>query len=184
MILRRQFGRQMKIEREENSNMIICELNKENAHEFLEMQLQLDQETNNMMFEVGERPNDISKVINNIENIKKTGSAVFLAYMEGRCAGFLLANRGNLKRIRHGAYIVIGILKVHQNKGIGSALFDKLTEWAENNAIKRLELTVMTHNHAGINLYKKYGFEIEGIKKCAMFVNNVYVDEYYMAKIL
>jgi len=42
----------------------------------------------------------------------------------------------------------------------------------------------MTHNHAGINLYKKYGFEIEGIKKCAMLVNNVYVDEYYMAKIL
>jgi RimJ/RimL family protein N-acetyltransferase len=164
--------------------MIICELSKENAHEFLEMQLQLDQETDNMMFEAGERPNDIGRVINNIESNKGTGSVVFLAYVDGKCAGFLLASRGSLKRIRHGAYIVIGILNNYQGKGIGSAFFDRLMEWAENNKLKRLELTVMTHNQAGVNLYKKYGFEIEGIKRCAMFVNNVYVDEYYMARIL
>jgi len=48
--------------------MVICELSKENAHDFLAMQLQLDQETDNMMFEAGERPNDIGRVINNIEN--------------------------------------------------------------------------------------------------------------------
>jgi len=42
----------------------------------------------------------------------------------------------------------------------------------------------MTHNQAGVALYKKYGFEIEGTKKSSVFVNGVYVDEYYMAKIL
>jgi len=57
-------------------------------------------------------------------------------------------------------------------------------EWAQGNNIKRLELTVMKHNQAGIALYKKHGFEIEGIKKSSMLVNGSYVDEYYMAKIL
>jgi len=184
LLLCRQFVWQMKIAREENSSMTICELNRENAHDFIEMQLQLDQETDNMMYEVGERPNDIDRVINNLKSSKEVGSVVFLAYAEGKCVGFLLANRGSLKRIRHGAYIVIGVLNDYQGKGIGSAFFDRLMEWAENNKLKRLELTVMTHNQVGVNLYKKYGFEIEGIKRCAMFVNNVYVDEYYMAKIL
>lgn len=164
--------------------MTICELSKENAHDFLAMQLQLDRETSNMLFEAGERPNDISRVINSIDSNRETGSVVFLVYIEEKCVGFLVANRSNLKRIRHRAYIVIGVLNDYQGKGIGTALFDKLIEWAEGNNIKRLELTVMTHNHAAIKLYKKYGFEIEGIKKCSMFVNNTYVDEYYMAGVL
>jgi len=165
-------------------NMTICELTKEKAHDFLAMQLQLDQETENMMFEAGERPNDINRVYNNIISNKSTGSIVFLVYEDEKCVGFLLANRGSLKRIRHSAYIVIGILSEYQGKGIGTTLFGKLIEWAENNNLKRLELTVMAHNKRGVNLYKKYGFEIEGVKRCAMFVNNAYVDEYYMAKIL
>ena len=37
--------------------MDIRELSKENAHDFLAMQLQLDQETEDMLFEPGERPN-------------------------------------------------------------------------------------------------------------------------------
>ncbi|OAO80482.1 hypothetical protein A0O32_1432 [Anoxybacillus flavithermus] len=42
----------------------------------------------------------------------------------------------------------------------------------------------MTQNQAGIALYKKMGFEIEGIKKHSLLVNGRFMDEYYMAKIL
>ena len=164
--------------------MTICELTIENAQDFLSMQLQLDTETNNMMFEPGERANDINNVHRNIENNKRSGSSVFLAYIGDKCVGFLIANRGSMRRIRHTAYIVISILQAHRGKGVGSALFDNLMIWAEKNTLKRLELTVMTHNNTGIQLYKKHGFEIEGTKKCAMLVNQHYVDEYYMAKIL
>ena len=163
--------------------MIICELNKENAHDFLEMQLQLDKETDNMLFEPDERPADINMVYRNIDGNNRTGSVVFLVYEDEKCVGFLLANRGGLKRIRHVAYVVTGVLKDYQRKGIGNALFEKLAGWARVNGLRRLELTVMTHNEAGIALYKKHGFEVEGIKKCSMFVNGVFVDEYYMAKI-
>lgn len=37
---------------------------------------------------------------------------------------------------------------------------------------------------AGMALYKKQGFEIEGVRRQALVVNNHYVDEYYMAKLL
>ena len=42
----------------------------------------------------------------------------------------------------------------------------------------------MVDNHAGIALYKKMGFEIEGVKKDSLLINDQYVDEYYMSKIL
>ncbi len=42
----------------------------------------------------------------------------------------------------------------------------------------------MAHNTAGIALYKKQGFEIEGTRRHAYIINGQYVDEYYMAKIL
>jgi outer membrane protease len=42
----------------------------------------------------------------------------------------------------------------------------------------------MTHNEAGIALYRRRRFEIEGIKKHSLLVGSQYVDEYYMARLL
>ncbi len=42
----------------------------------------------------------------------------------------------------------------------------------------------MTYNTAGIALYKKMGFEIEGTKRNSLFIDGKYVDEYYMSKLL
>jgi RimJ/RimL family protein N-acetyltransferase len=56
--------------------------------------------------------------------------------------------------------------------------------WARERGFHRLELTVMTHNERAIRLYKKMGFEVEGVKKHSLFVNGEYVDEYYMAKLI
>jgi lipid II:glycine glycyltransferase (peptidoglycan interpeptide bridge formation enzyme) len=37
--------------------------------------------------------------------------------------------------------------------------------WAIERGFHRLELTVNTHNERAIRLYKKMGFEVEGVKK-------------------
>ncbi|MOA52329.1 putative acetyltransferase YhhY [compost metagenome] len=58
-----------------------------------------------------------------------------------------------------------------------------MEQWRLSTNIMRVELTVMTNNEFGIKLYKKMGFEIEGIKKNSMIVDDGFVDEYYMAKI-
>ncbi|WP_314165124.1 GNAT family N-acetyltransferase [Lachnoanaerobaculum gingivalis] len=66
---------------------------------------------------------------------------------------------------------------------MGSKFFDKLEEWAKENHLKRLELTVEVSNTIAINLYKRQGFVIEGTKKDTMLVDGVFLDEYMMAKI-
>jgi len=42
----------------------------------------------------------------------------------------------------------------------------------------------MTHNHLGIALYKKMGFQIEGTAPDALQVDGAYVDLHYMSKLL
>jgi RimJ/RimL family protein N-acetyltransferase len=40
------------------------------------------------------------------------------------------------------------------------------------------------YNEAALALYRKMGFEIEGKKRHSLLINNTYVDEYWMAKLL
>jgi L-phenylalanine/L-methionine N-acetyltransferase len=47
----------------------------------------------------------------------------------------------------------------------------------------RVELSVYTDNAAGIALYEKFGFEIEGTHHRYAFRNGEYVDAYSMARI-
>ncbi|WP_309247700.1 GNAT family N-acetyltransferase [Priestia flexa] len=63
-------------------------------------------------------------------------------------------------------------------------LFQQLEEWAKEQQIHRLELTVVVENVIAIHLYKKIGFQIEGTKKHSLRINGQYVDEYIMSKLL
>jgi putative acetyltransferase len=49
--------------------------------------------------------------------------------------------------------------------------------------LTRVELSVYTDNTAGVALYKKFGFEVEGTHRRYAFRNGQYVDAYSMARI-
>lgn len=83
-----------------------------------------------------------------------------------------------------GLGLMVGILQAFTGQGIGTQLFLAMEDWARNPGILRLELTVMTHNHAAVALYQKHGFEIEGTMRRIMFIDGDYIDEYVMAKLL
>lgn len=140
----------------------------------------LDNETKYMMFEPDERQYNERMLSGMIENQDHFLMGV---YDRESIVGFLWAQRGNCRRNRHSAYIVIGIRKAYQKQGIGSKLFDLLEQWAKENHIKRLELTVEVQNIVAIHLYQNKGFSIEGLKKATMIVDGELVDEFMMAKL-
>ena len=79
---------------------------------------------------------------------------------------------------------MVGILKKYTNQGIGTAFFQYLDAWAQEQKVNRLELTVVCENEAAVHLYKKAGFEIEGTKRMSFRLNGKFLDEYYMAKLI
>lgn len=163
--------------------MIIRKIEIKDAERFLYMLKQLDNETKDMMYEPGERKTSAAEMKSAIESLYSSNSLMLVAEENDDLIGFLTAERGFANKIKHSAYVVIGLLKSYRGKKPGTKLFEELTDWTLKNGITRLELTVMTHNEAAIGLYKKMGFKIEGLKEKSLIVDGKYVDEYYMAKI-
>ncbi|MNO50306.1 putative acetyltransferase YhhY [compost metagenome] len=157
----------------------------EDAEELLRLQHQLDQESQFMLLEPDERQSSLNQVKEMIEGSSSADHSILIgAEVDHQLIGFMSVRGGSVRRNRHNAYIVIGILKQYQGKGIGAGLFREMDAWARNTEIARLELTVMTHNERAIALYLKNGFEIEGTKRKSLVIDGQWVDEYYMSKIL
>lgn len=157
----------------------------EDAGELLRLQHQLDQESKFMLLEPDERQVSLNQVKEMIISFVTADTSILIgAEVDGYLVGYLSVRGGSVRRNRHSAYIVIGILKDYQGMGIGAGLFTEMNTWAMNTEIVRLELTVMTHNQVALALYSKNGFEIEGTKRKSLVIDGQWVDEYYMSKIL
>ncbi len=164
--------------------MLIRNIETDDAERLLSLLKTLDQETQFMLYEPSERTTTVEEMKAKITAVKKS-SALYLVVEEGsELVGFISAERGFANRIKHRAYIVVGILERYIGLGIGTKLFEALEGWARQESIRRLELTVMAHNARAIKLYKKFGFRIEGVKESSIRINGAYIDEFYMAKIL
>jgi RimJ/RimL family protein N-acetyltransferase len=165
--------------------MNIRAIRESDSEQFLLLGQSLDQETQFMMLEPGERTFSIEEQRQRIKSVlSQDNQMIFVVEHENRLVGFLGAFGRSFHRNRHCAYIVIGILQDFAGQGLGRQLFEALESWAINRKIHRLELTVMCHNERATHLYQKMGFKTEGIKQDSLWVNGRYVDEYYMAKIL
>ena len=165
--------------------MIIRTIRKSDAEQFLYLSKQLDEETQFMLLEPGERNTSLEELRDQIHNLlRQENQTIFVAEQDNQLVGYLEAKGGTFKRSRHSAYLVIGILQAFAGQGIGTQLFQRMEEWAKQIHIHRLELTVMTHNTAGIAWYKKQGFAIEGTRRHSLLINGQFVDEFFMAKLL
>lgn len=155
------------------------------AQAYVDLLELLDMETKFLLFEPGERQVTVEQWRGMIEELQTGGeSAIFVAESEGDLVGFLRARGDTPQRVRHSLMIVIAIRQAFVGQGIGSELFLAMEQWAREQHLHRLSLTVMTHNERAIALYKKMGFTIEGLHKHTLRVDGVYVDEYTMAKLL
>lgn len=152
------------------------------AEAFLALCKRLDAETMLMMLEPGERTIDTNEQRSRLERLGE--NETFFVAEEETLVGFLALRGYQPKRKRHCAYLVIGILQAYTGQGIGTALFENAEAWAKECGITRLELTVMTHNRAGLALYHKRGFVVEGLLRNSLRVDGRYVHEYSMAKLL
>ena len=85
--------------------------------------------------------------------------------MHNRIVGFSRCEGANLKRLSHKVEFGVCILKEFWGYGMGKRLLQQSIHWADENEIKRISLQVLETNEKAIQLYKKLGFEVEGILK-------------------
>ena len=87
---------------------------------------------------------------------------------------------------KHRATFGITVHDDYQGKGLGKLLTQYMLDIAAEQGVKKVELSVVAHNERAIHIYKKMGYEIEGLIKMEHYnpVLGQYCDAYIMGKIL
>jgi putative acetyltransferase len=87
-------------------------------------------------------------------------------------------------RRRHAMGLGMAVARAAQGRGIGKALMQALTDYADRWAqVLRIELQVYVDNAAAIALYRGFGFRVEGTLRGYALRDGVYADVYAMARL-
>lgn len=112
-------------------------------------------------------------------------SIFLLAEVEGQIVGVLNCRGGRRRAARHAVTLGISVRRGWRDRGIGRALMERAVDWARGTGIvTRIELAVFARNERAIHLYKKFGFEEEGLCRKAVFREGHYHDNLIMALLL
>lgn len=128
-----------------------------------------------------ESPNSLREEQVFIEGVRSKGNMYTAIEIEGKVAGIARVLRGELDMKRHTGVFRTWLMKGAQGKGIGKKIMEYTLEWAKQNELHKVWLTVFSGNEGAIYLYKKYGFVEEGVQKDQVIINGQYQDEIFMA---
>ena len=136
------------------------------AKNLSEVRVKIDGETENLDREKGEAYIDevgFKQIIK--EDTESRRNLFLVAEVNQRIVGFSRCEGSKLKRSFHKVEFGVCVLEEFWGYGIGKNLLLESIQWADKNEIKKMTLNVLETNENAIKLYKKYGFEIEGILK-------------------
>lgn len=87
-------------------------------------------------------------------------------------------------RCAHVGGVGMGVADGWTGRRIGTALMASLVELADEwLGLRRLELEVLADNGPALALYKRFGFEPEGLRRDALFRAGTYADVLAMARL-
>jgi RimJ/RimL family protein N-acetyltransferase len=115
-------------------------------------------------------------------NIKR-GHPQFVAVSAGGVVGWCDVTPLDRPIQAHRGVFGVGLLPQFRGQGIGTKLIRSALAAARAFGLHRVELTVREPNSGAIGLYKKAGFEIEGIQRDAVLVDGVYENVVCMAMV-
>jgi RimJ/RimL family protein N-acetyltransferase len=87
-------------------------------------------------------------------------------------------------RLCHRGGLGMGLLPDFRGQGLGSRLMTAVFEHSKKIGLEKIELQVYTSNLPAIALYKKFGFEPEGLIRKYRKLDGKYFDALAMAKFL
>ena len=130
----------------------------EDAAAMLAYLKQLGGETDNLTFGGEGRPLTVQQEADCIQNAAGSpNQAMFVAKIGDQVVGDISLNRLP-RRMSHRGELGIGVLKAYWSQGIGSALMQKIVDFARDNGLEQLNLQVRSDNVRAIRLYEKFGF--------------------------
>lgn len=117
-----------------------------------------------------------------IESYQTLPNKLFLiGLIDNQIAGQLTFQSNDRPRLIHAGEFGISVRKIHWGKNIATILIQTMIQWAiGGKIIKKINLKTNIDNTRAIQLYRKLGFEKEGIMTRDFQINGHYVDSILM----
>lgn len=97
--------------------------------------------------------------------------------------GYVSLVFGKQRKFQGNTYIVSAAVSASERgRGIGTLLFNAAEVYARARGSRRVELEVFSRNTGALELYKRLGYEVEGVKRKAVESNGEFDDLIFMAK--
>lgn len=170
---------------ENTSGYIIRTIEASDVRAFITLQEEIFQQTNFMYNTPHELQLTVQQLRKDLSNWKKLRNrTILLCILNGAFAGYAVIYGFKYTRLKHVASVHLAVKAEHQRKGIGKSLMQEVENWAKKRAITRLELHVMENNRGAVQLFEKIGFQHEGKRLQSIKLNNAFINEYAMGKII
>lgn len=115
--------------------------------------------------------------------MERPAAAALVAERAGMIVGTTTLTCGE-GRTAHAASMLIFVHDDHVCTGVGSALMAAVLDVADNwLGLRRVSLTVNADNARGIALYRKFGFDVEGVLRADILRAGVLIDSLAMARL-
>lgn len=110
----------------------------------------------------------------------------FDALDPGRVVGSAILHLSAREETRHKAEFGIVVHDDFQGRGLGTIMTRLMVEIGRAKGLRKIGLTVYAHNEAGIHVYGKCGFDVEGFLRMEHWHHLLedYVDAYRMGALL
>jgi L-amino acid N-acyltransferase YncA len=164
----------------------IREATKEDAKLMIDFYNVVGGETDFLSFGKNEFIKNLTDYEGFLEATREEGnSIILLAEIDNKIVGIASINSSPKARFKHVGEFGIVIAQKYCGLGLGRKIMDYLIEWANSNGItKKISLVTSENNYRAMELYKKVGFEVEGVLQKNNYVNGVYGNTIMMGLIL
>ncbi len=134
---------------------------------------------------VGRRPDPIETVAKRLADDEASPHGLNLgAFDANGLVGHLLfwRLRADHPWIAHIAQFAMMIRRDYWGQGLGRRMLEVMEVHSLGIGVTRIEATVDARNERGIELYRRFGFAIEGVRRGSGLIEGAYRDEYYIGK--
>ncbi|MEZ5818987.1 MAG: GNAT family protein [Hyphomicrobiaceae bacterium] len=116
-----------------------------------------------------------------IGNITRQSPHLVAVTRDGDVVGWCDATPSVRHVSAHVGVLGMGLAPRWRGQGLGARLLGAALEAGWSYGLERIELGVFSHNERAAALYRKLGFELEGVKRRHVLIDGVFHDEIVMA---
>lgn len=169
-----------------NLEVVLRDAKENDAKEIIEFYNIVGGETTYLSFVAGEYKVGIKQQEDLIKSTNESNNnTMILGTIDDKIMAIGTITSNQKKKGKHVAILGIVIKEEYCNLGLGKLMMDELIGWCKSNGItSKISLVVRKDNPRAVELYKKCGFEVEGVLKNEVYIDGEFFDLVAMGLII